>query len=180
MYFWKDVLCQEAWGNEYIHLTLTALGNLHRGVIMMAAPEETSRQSGLTEKLNAVQQYTQALQELSSHLDEAKSTPEVLIGVLCLMAYFEVRCEFALFLTIQCGLSDKTSVVQWQFACLYQARKGRLPLSTDPDRVAQLYRLRVRETQTCTSGGLFAFPRSDMPHGFAITGFVITFNTAIF
>lgn len=90
MYFWRDVLCQEAWGSEYVHLTLTALGNLHRAVIMMAACEETVQQAGLNEKLSAVQQYTQALQELANHLDDARSVPKVLVGVLCLMAYFEV------------------------------------------------------------------------------------------
>ena len=88
MYFWRDVICQEGWGSESVQLTLTALGNLHRAVIMMTYRDETVQQSGLNEKLSAVQQYTQALQELATHLDDAKLTPEVLIGVLCLMAYF--------------------------------------------------------------------------------------------
>ena len=64
MYFWRDVLYQEAWGGEYVHLTLTALGNLHRAVIMMAARDEIIRQSGSNEKLSAVQHYIQALQFL--------------------------------------------------------------------------------------------------------------------
>ncbi|GAB7325202.1 hypothetical protein MBLNU13_g09274t1 [Cladosporium sp. NU13] len=55
----------------------------------MAAREETVQQAGLSEKLSAVQQYTQALQELANHLNDAKSVPKVLVGVLCLMAYFE-------------------------------------------------------------------------------------------
>jgi hypothetical protein len=111
MYFWRDKICQEAWGNEYIHLTLTALGNLHRGVVMMAAPEEIVQQNGLTEKLNAVRQYTQALQELSSHLDGAKDAPEVLIAVLCLMAYFEVRLETTSFFATRRNLPDGISVI---------------------------------------------------------------------
>jgi hypothetical protein len=90
LYFWRDVLCQEAWGSEYVHLTLTSLGNLHRAVNLMTAREDAVQQSGLNEKLSAVQQYTQALQELANHLDDAKCIPEVLVGVLCLMAYIEV------------------------------------------------------------------------------------------
>lgn len=63
---------------------------------MMAAREETVQQPGLSEKLSAVQQYTQALQELANHLNDAKSVPKVLVGVLCLMAYFEVSLQVAM------------------------------------------------------------------------------------
>jgi hypothetical protein len=90
MYFWRDLLCEEAWGIEYIHLTMTALGNLHRGVLMLSANEEITQRSGLEIKIHAVQAYTQALQELSSQMDDAKKTPNLLIAVFCLMAYFEV------------------------------------------------------------------------------------------
>jgi hypothetical protein len=86
MYFWRDLLCEEAWGIEYIHLTMTALGNLHRGVLMLSANEEITQRSGLEIKIHAVQAYTQALQELSSQMDDAKKTPTLLIAVFCLMA----------------------------------------------------------------------------------------------
>lgn len=118
MYFWRDVLCQEGWGSEYVHLTLTALGNLHRAVIMMTAPDETVQEGGLDEKLSAVQQYTQAFQELATHLNDAKHAPEVLVGVLCFMAYFEVRLEVATFRITDYDSPDCFLVVQWQSACL--------------------------------------------------------------
>jgi hypothetical protein len=180
MYFWRDMLCQEAWGHEYIHLSLTALGNLHRGVIMMAAPEETAQQSGLAEKLNAVRQYTQALQELSSHLDEAKDVPEVLIGVLCLMAYFEVCSEVTLLLITQHDLSDDPPVIQRQSACLCRACKGCLPLPTDSYHFAPYRKWRVHRTHSCPSGHLFTFARSDMSHGCAIPSPLITSDAAPF
>jgi hypothetical protein len=90
MYFWRDLLCEEAWGIEYLHLTMTSLGNLHRAVLMLSAKEEITQTSGLDIKIHAVQAYTQALQELSNQIDEAKKTPGILVAVFCLMAYFEV------------------------------------------------------------------------------------------
>ena len=98
---------------------------------MMAAPEEVVQQNGLAEKLSAVQQYTQALQELSSHLDEAKDVPEVLIGALCLMAYFEVRFEIRLLLVARADSPDNVIVIQRQSACLYWACESRLLLPAD-------------------------------------------------
>lgn len=41
-------------------------------------------------KITAVKLYTQALEELAEHLEEAKQTPALLVATLCLMAYFEV------------------------------------------------------------------------------------------
>lgn len=90
MYLWRDFLCEEAWGIEYLHLTMTSLGNLHRAVLMLSAKEEITQTSGLDIKIHAVQTYTQALQELSNQIDEAKKTPGILVAVFCLMAYFEV------------------------------------------------------------------------------------------
>lgn len=90
VYFCRDVLCQEAWGSEYVHLTLISLGNLHRAVNLVTAREDNVQQSGLNEKLSAVQQNIQTSQELENHLDDAKRISEVLVGVLCLMAYVEV------------------------------------------------------------------------------------------
>jgi len=69
---------------------MTALENLHRAVLMISSKEEITQTSGLDTKIHAVQTYTQALQELSNQIDEAKKTPDVLVAVFCLMAYFEV------------------------------------------------------------------------------------------
>lgn len=128
VYFWRDVLCQEAWGSEYVHLTLTSLGNLHRAVIMLAAQDETVQHSGLNEKLSAVQQYTQALQELASNLHDAKRIPEVLVGVLCLMAYFEVGFQEAMICT-----RNKTLLTA------LQSFSGNLPACVGHMRVATYY-----------------------------------------
>lgn len=124
MCFWTDVLCQEAWGSEYVHLTLTALGNLHRAVIMMASCEETVQQAGLNEKLSAVQQYTQALQEMADHLDDARSVPKVLVGVLCLMAYFEVSLQVAVVRITNPKSPDCTLGLQRQSACVCRTFEG--------------------------------------------------------
>lgn len=78
---------------------------------MMTGPEEIAEQRGLAEKLNAVQQYTQALQELAGHMDEARDLPEILIGVLCLMAYFEVSPQLTISYGPPCDLPDSISVV---------------------------------------------------------------------
>ncbi|KAJ5611036.1 hypothetical protein N7510_007755 [Penicillium lagena] len=98
--FWRDELCQEAWGSDYIYLTLIALGALHRAALMMSISEDIYRKSGLDTKITAIQVYTQALQELSNQLDEAKKTPRLLIGVLCLMAYIEASSQ-TLFLKLR-------------------------------------------------------------------------------
>lgn len=88
--FWRDELLQEAWGCEYLYLTLVALGNSHRAALMTTSDNERDQANGLDMKITAVQLYTQALQELAKHLEESKQTPVLLVAVLCLMAYFEV------------------------------------------------------------------------------------------
>jgi hypothetical protein len=103
--FWRDELFQEAWGCDYLYLTLVALGNSHRAALMTAAGSESDRTNGLDMKITAVQLYTQALQELAKHLDEAKQTPVLLVASLCLMAYFEVSG----LVVSHCTLLDSTS-----------------------------------------------------------------------
>jgi hypothetical protein len=90
LHFWRDELLQEAWGCNYLYLTLVALGNSHRAALMTTADNECDRANGLDMKITAVQLYTQALQELAEVLEEAKRTPVLLVASLCLMAYFEV------------------------------------------------------------------------------------------
>ena len=94
----------------------------------MAARDETVQQNGLNEKLSAVQQYTQALQELANHLDDAKLVPEVVIGVLCLMAYFEVSLQVAMSRFKRRDSLDCVTVVQRQSTCLCRAFGSRRPL----------------------------------------------------
>lgn len=88
--FWRDELLQEAWGCDYLYLALVALGISHRAALMTIAGRECDRTNGLDMKITAVQLYTQALQELAEHLDEARKAPVFLVASLCLMAYSEV------------------------------------------------------------------------------------------
>ncbi|KAK5996229.1 hypothetical protein PT974_04660 [Cladobotryum mycophilum] len=88
--FWRDRLCEQAWGIEYLYLTISALGSMHRSTLMMSMLGENDRNRGLDTKVIAVQSYTKALQELSGRIDEAEKTPDILAAVLLLMAYFEV------------------------------------------------------------------------------------------
>lgn len=89
--FWRDELVQEAWGCEYLYLTLVALGNGHRAALMAISNDKCDQANGLHMKITAVQLYTQALQNLAKNLEEAKQRPVILVAVLCLMAYFEVK-----------------------------------------------------------------------------------------
>lgn len=88
--FWRDRLCDEAWCVEYAQRGLLALGCMHRAALMISMLGENDQARGLDTKVIAVQEYTQAFQELSSRLDEAEKSLEVLSAILILMAYFEV------------------------------------------------------------------------------------------
>ncbi|KAL7790904.1 hypothetical protein V8C37DRAFT_383576 [Trichoderma ceciliae] len=87
--FWRDRLCDEAWCIEYAQRGILALGCMHRAALMISMLGENDQDRGLDTKVIAVQAYTQALQELSSRLDEAERSLDVLSAVLVLMAYFE-------------------------------------------------------------------------------------------
>ena len=131
----------------------------------MTSHDETVQQSGLNEKLRAVQQYTQALQELATHLDDAKHYPRSLIDVLCLMAYFEVRLEIATFRITDCDSSDCFLVVQWQSACLYQAFKSRYLLFADPLNITRCHRCSAWKHSTCITGRLFTVTEPNLSYG---------------
>ncbi|KAL7920119.1 hypothetical protein ACQKWADRAFT_299420 [Trichoderma austrokoningii] len=95
LWFWKDKLCEEGWGIEFLYMTFSSLGSMHRAVLMMSMPGESDQNRGLDTKVIAIQSYTFALQELSRHLEEAKKTQDVFIATLILMAYFECfSCNF--------------------------------------------------------------------------------------
>ncbi|KAL6875387.1 hypothetical protein HDV57DRAFT_170612 [Trichoderma longibrachiatum] len=87
--FWRDRLCDEAWCVEYAQRGLLALGCMHRAALMTSMFGEYDQARGLDAKVIAVQEYTQALQELSSHMREANKAPGTLSAVMVLMAYFE-------------------------------------------------------------------------------------------
>lgn len=90
----------------------------------MAAREETVQQAGLNEKLSALQQYTQALQELAHHLDDARSVPKLLVGILCLMVYFEVSLSVAMVRVANLDSPDCTPDIQRQSARVCRAFEG--------------------------------------------------------
>ncbi|KAM6484726.1 hypothetical protein HDV62DRAFT_404522 [Trichoderma sp. SZMC 28011] len=100
LWFWRDRLCEEAWGIEYLYMMFSSLGSMHRAVLMMSMPGENDQDRGLDTKVIAIQAYTFALQELSRNFEEAKKTQDILIATLILMAYFEC---FAGNITAACG-----------------------------------------------------------------------------
>lgn len=101
LHFWRDELFQEAWGCDYLYLTLISLGNVHRASLLAVSEDEGDQASSLSTKITAVQTYIEALEALSRSLDEAGNRPVLLVAVLALMAYFEVRTT--------CLLSDDGS-----------------------------------------------------------------------
>jgi hypothetical protein len=137
--FWQIDILQEAWGCEYLYLTLVALGNIHRAALMTASEDEGDQANGLDLKITAVQLYIQALEGLAMNLDEAKQTPVFLVAALCLMAYFEVcsiRTATVLVLKISPSsyclkLMHDNQVFQWQHSRLYRPHSGCGPLLHD-------------------------------------------------
>ena len=127
--FWRDELLQEAWGCNYLYLTLVALGNSHRAALMTIADNECDRANGLDMKITAVQLYTQALQELAKHLEQAKQTPVLLVASLCLMAYFEVSGRTVIARCLELLAKDETSLLVEIFPPLLAVFKLRTIIS---------------------------------------------------
>ncbi|KAL7947558.1 hypothetical protein V8C42DRAFT_288913 [Trichoderma barbatum] len=100
MWFWRDRLCEEAWGIEHLYMMFSSLGSMHRAMLMMSMPGKNDQDRGLDTKVIAIQSYTFALQELSRNFEEAKKMQDVLIATLILMAYFE---SFAGNIAAACG-----------------------------------------------------------------------------
>lgn len=90
MWFWRDRLCEEAWGVEYLFKMFSSPGSIHRAALMMSMPGEKYQGRGLDTKVIAIQSYTYTLQELSLYFEDAKKMQDVFIATLILMAYFEV------------------------------------------------------------------------------------------
>jgi hypothetical protein len=90
LHFWRERLCEEAWGTEYVFLAIAALGGVHRAVLMMSTLSNHDKNRGLDSKVIAVQTYTEALKQISEQPQETELWPDVFVGALVLLAYFEV------------------------------------------------------------------------------------------
>ena len=93
MLFWRDGICEAALEIEYVFNAITALGTMHRAVLLLSQANENDRSRGLDSKVMAVQWYIKALQSLSENLEDARKYPDIMVGVLLLLAYFEVRSQ---------------------------------------------------------------------------------------
>ncbi len=89
--FWRQHLCQEAWGAEYLFLAITALGNIHRARLQLSAPDELDGNVGQDTQIVANQNYTRALECLSHELRVYDAPRCSLAAAFVLLAYFEVR-----------------------------------------------------------------------------------------
>lgn len=87
MPFWRDYICQQYWDNEYVYDAITALGSMHRAVLMLSQRRENDQNRGLDTKVIACQAYTRALQEMANV--EKNTLSFAAVAVLC--AYFEVN-----------------------------------------------------------------------------------------
>lgn len=89
MPFWRDFICQQCWDIEYVYDTITALGSMHRAVLMLSQRTENDQNQGLDTKVIACQAYTKALQKMANV--EKNTFSFVAVAVLC--AYFEVNSK---------------------------------------------------------------------------------------
>jgi hypothetical protein len=90
LYFWREHILGAAWGAEYVFDAVIALGIMHRAVVMLSDPNE--KRMGLDSKVVAFQIYADALRKLSEECGKTTGPPsEILIAVLLLLTYFEVR-----------------------------------------------------------------------------------------
>ncbi|GMG47848.1 unnamed protein product [Aspergillus oryzae var. brunneus] len=53
--FWRDYVCQEAWGIEYVFDAVVALGCMHRATLLLSQQTESDRDHGFDTKVIAVQ-----------------------------------------------------------------------------------------------------------------------------
>jgi len=90
LHFWRDRICQEAWETEFLYDTIMAIGGAHRAILLMSSPNDIDQEGGIDNKVTAVQAYTKALQGLSAHLEENGGSPELFVGALLLLTWFEV------------------------------------------------------------------------------------------
>lgn len=89
--FWRDYVCQEAWGLEYVFDAVVALGCMHRATLLLSQQTESDRAHGFDAKVTAIQMYSNALKGVSDSLASTQISMALLLGVLILFAYVEVR-----------------------------------------------------------------------------------------
>lgn len=89
--FWRDYVCQEAWGVEYVFDAVVALGCMHRATLLLSQQTESDRDHGFDTKVSAIQMYSNALKGVSDSLASTQISMPLLLGVLILFAYTEVR-----------------------------------------------------------------------------------------
>lgn len=89
--FWRDELCQQAWGAESLFLSMTALGTIHRARLQLDMAGKADQDRGQDTQVIANQMYTQALHHLSRDLSEAQIPSPLLAATCVLLAFFEVR-----------------------------------------------------------------------------------------
>lgn len=89
--FWRDYVCQEAWEVEYVFDAIVALGSMHRATLLSSQQSENDRHQGLDTKVTAIRAYANALQGVSDNLASNQISMALLLGVLILFAYVEVK-----------------------------------------------------------------------------------------
>lgn len=89
-FFWRQGLCQEAWGSDHLFLAIVALGVIHRAQLLCDTPSAWDLSRGEDTQVKANQMYSQALHQLSYELQQPRG-PSYVPPVTCiLLAYFEV------------------------------------------------------------------------------------------
>ncbi|KAJ5088911.1 hypothetical protein N7456_012527 [Penicillium angulare] len=126
LHFWRDFLCQAALEAEWAFDTIVALGSVHRASLLLSQKVINYREHGLDIKIAAIQTYIRALEGLSMELCDAQSPTPLVVGILVLMAYIEVR--FQLPATVDSGINTPC-----------QCFLGNIPAAIRHSQVIQYY-----------------------------------------
>lgn len=89
--FWRDYVCQEAWEVEYVYDAVIALGCMHRATLQLSQQDQNDRDRGFDAKVIALQMYSNALKGVSENVATTQISMPLLLSVLILFAYVEVR-----------------------------------------------------------------------------------------
>ncbi|KAE8370190.1 hypothetical protein BDV27DRAFT_170781, partial [Aspergillus caelatus] len=87
--FWRDYVCQEAWGVEYVFDAVVALGCMHRATLLLSQQTKSDNDHGFGTKVIAIQMYSNALKGVSDSLASTQISMALLLAVLILFAYTE-------------------------------------------------------------------------------------------
>lgn len=89
--YWRDYVCQEAWEVQYVYNAIVALGSMHRATLLLSTQINNDCHRGFDTKVIAIQAYANALQSVSDNLACNQISMALLLGVLILFAYVEVK-----------------------------------------------------------------------------------------